>query len=58
LRGDQQAQYRAAVRLRNDFEHRFHSIDILHKAYACQGICKPGAQATVSHEIRDSTYAR
>ena len=34
----QQAQYRAAARLRNDFEHRFHSLDILHRAYACQGI--------------------
>ena len=34
---DQEAQYRAAVRLRNDFEHRFHSLYILHRAYACQG---------------------
>src|SRR5215813_12023097 len=38
LRQDQEAQYRAAVRLRNDFEHRFHSSDIPHWAYACQGI--------------------
>ncbi len=30
LRRDQKAQYRAAVRLRNDFEHRFHSLYILH----------------------------
>src|SRR5882762_8279912 len=35
---DQEAQYRAAVRLRNDCERRFHSVDILHRAYACQGI--------------------
>jgi hypothetical protein len=26
---DQEAQYRAAVRLCNDFEHRFHAPDIL-----------------------------
>src|SRR5947208_14566903 len=37
---DQQAQYRAAVRLRNDFEHRFHPVGILHSAYTCQGIYK------------------
>ncbi len=35
---DQEAQYRAAVRLRNDFEDRFHSAYILHMAYTCQGI--------------------
>ena len=35
---DQQTQYRAAVRLRDDFENRFHSLDILHRAYACQDI--------------------
>jgi hypothetical protein len=35
---DQKAQYRAAVRLRNDFENRFHSLDILHRAYTCQCI--------------------
>src|SRR5882672_4433546 len=35
---DQEAQYRAAVRLRNDCEHRFHALDILDGAYACQGI--------------------
>ena len=32
----------AAVRLRNDFEHRFHSLDILHRAYACQDIYSQG----------------
>src|SRR6267142_2414769 len=35
---DQEAQYRAAVRLRNDFENRFHSLHILQRAYTCQGI--------------------
>ena len=35
---DQEAQYRAAVRLRNDFERRFHALDILHHEYTCQGI--------------------
>src|SRR5881397_920369 len=35
---DQEAQDRAAVRLRNDCEHRFHALNILHRAYACQGI--------------------
>src|SRR6266581_2641655 len=29
---------RAAVRLHNDIEYRFHSLDILHRAYTCQGI--------------------
>jgi len=48
LRRNQQAQYRAAVRLRNDFEGRFHSLCILHRAYTCQGILRQGAQATVS----------
>ena len=38
FRRDQQAQYRAAVRLRDDFEDRFHALDIPHTAYACQGI--------------------
>src|SRR5579863_2004448 len=46
LRGDQEAQYRPAVRLRNDFENRFHSLDILHGAYACQGIYRHGARVT------------
>src|SRR5207247_11479532 len=27
---------------RNDFEHRFHSLDILHRAYACNGIYRQG----------------
>ena len=41
---DQEAQDRAAVRLRNDFENRFHSLHILYRAYACQGILtvRPG----------------
>src|SRR4051794_37975937 len=38
FRRNQQAQYRAPVRLRNDVEYRFHSLDIRHRAYACQGI--------------------
>jgi len=40
---DQQAQYRSAVRLCNDFEGRFHAPLILHGAYTCQGIFKEGA---------------
>jgi hypothetical protein len=39
---DQEAQYRAAVRLRNDFEYRFHALNILHSAYTCQGIFNRG----------------
>src|SRR3984957_17495755 len=39
---DQEAQYSPAVRLRNDFEYRSHSLHILHRAYACQGIYKWG----------------
>src|SRR5262249_62135239 len=38
LRRDQQAQYRAAVRLCDDFEDRFHTLDIRQGVYACQGI--------------------
>src|SRR5579863_4875795 len=45
LRRDQQAQDRAAVRLRNDVEHRFHSLDIPHRAYTCQGIYKQDSEA-------------
>ena len=48
LRGDQEAQYGAAVWLRDDFEHRFHPLDILQGAYTCQGIFCPGRQATVA----------
>ena len=40
---DQESQYRAAVRFRNDFEHRFHALCILYRAYTCQGIHKAGA---------------
>src|ERR1700722_8828903 len=35
---EQKDQYRAAVRLRDDFEYGFHSLDILQVAYTCQGI--------------------
>ena len=38
LRCDQEAQYGAAVRLGNDFEHGFHFFYILYEAYARQGI--------------------
>jgi len=38
LRRDQEAQYRAAVRFRNDFEDGFHTLRILYRAYTCQGI--------------------
>src|SRR5258708_7400884 len=53
---DQEAQYRAAVRLRDDVEHRFHALDILQRAYTCQGIYKPrqrfqsGARSTGASE--------
>src|SRR5207248_6303557 len=40
---DQEAQYRAAVRLRNDLEHRFHCLNIPYRAYACQGIYWTGS---------------
>jgi hypothetical protein len=39
---DQEAQDGAAVRLSNDFEDRFHSLRILHRAYTCQGIYNGG----------------
>ena len=35
---DQEAQDRAAVRLRDDFEYGFHALYILQMAYTCQGI--------------------
>jgi hypothetical protein len=35
---DQEAQYRAAVRLRNDFEYGFHVLYIRLIVYTCQGI--------------------
>src|SRR6266568_4442326 len=35
---DQETQDRAAVRLRNDCERRFHGLSILNRAYTCQGI--------------------
>ena len=37
---DQQAQYRAAVRLRYDFENRCHFLCIPCRAYTCQGILR------------------
>src|SRR5580700_706898 len=37
---DQEAQYRAAVRLGDDFEHRFHTLNILRVAYTCQDILR------------------
>ena len=37
---DQEAQDRAAVRLRDDVEHRFHALYIPHRAYTCQGMYK------------------
>ena len=42
LRRDQKAQYRAAVRLRNDFKYRFHSRNIRWRAYTCQDIYECG----------------
>src|SRR3954468_16529067 len=38
FRRDQEAQYRAPVRLGDDVEPRFHALDIRRTAYACQGI--------------------
>src|SRR5881396_3224855 len=35
---DQEAQDRAAVRLGDDGERRFHALSIRHRAYTCQGI--------------------
>jgi len=36
----QETQDRSAVRLRNDFEYRFHLLYIPHTAYSCQGMYK------------------
>ena len=47
----QQAQYGASVRLRNDFEYRFHSLDILHRVYTCQGILRGTCGKTVGKRI-------
>src|SRR5215471_14165554 len=38
LRRDQEAQYRAAVRLGDDVENGFHGPNMLYSEYACQGI--------------------
>ncbi|HTF24290.1 MAG TPA: type II toxin-antitoxin system ParD family antitoxin [Candidatus Limnocylindria bacterium] len=60
LRRDQEAQYRAAVRLRNDFEHRFHALRILHRAYTCQGIFRirekiaSGSYNSASEVVREA----
>src|SRR5580704_9130964 len=43
----QQTQYRAAVRLRNDFEYRFHSLYILYRVYTCQGILQKNVRASL-----------
>src|SRR5579863_2482281 len=48
---DQEAQYRAAVRLGNNFENRFHALDILHRVYTCQGIYT-GKTASAQAKIR------
>ena len=48
LRGDQQAQDRAAVRLGDDFENGFHALYIPHTEYACQGIYEDGMIAHVT----------
>ena len=42
FRRDQEAQYRPTIRLRDDFEHRLHVLDILCSVYACQGIYSYG----------------
>ena len=44
LRRNQEAQDRPAVRLRNDFEYRFHSFDIPRCVYTCQGIYDAGGR--------------
>ena len=36
--GDEETQYRAAVRLRDDLEYRSHAPNMPHKAYTSQGI--------------------
>jgi hypothetical protein len=41
---NQEAQYRTAVWLRNDFEYRFHLFNIPYTAYTCQGIYRKGAR--------------
>jgi hypothetical protein len=38
LGGDEQAQYRASVRLGNDFKNGFHTLFIPQHVYTCQGI--------------------
>ena len=38
LRGRQQAEDGAAVRLRDDFEGRRHGLNMLYYVYTCQGI--------------------
>ena len=38
FRCHQEAEDRAAVRLGDDLEHRFHTFDILLRVYTCQGI--------------------
>jgi hypothetical protein len=38
FRRNQEAQDRAAIRFRNDFEYGFHVLYILQQVYTCQGI--------------------
>ena len=45
---DQEAQDRAAVRLREDCERRFHALSIRHRAYTCQGIYGATAQGVIA----------
>src|SRR3989442_14562616 len=45
---DQEAQDRAAVRLRDDGERRFHGLSILSRAYTCQGIYGATAQGVIA----------
>ena len=44
---EQEAQDRAAIRLGNDFERRFHWLDIPHRVYTCQGILNRESLALV-----------
>ena len=49
----QEAQDRAAVRLRNDFEDGFHVLNVRHEQYACQGIYAQGQRAAVQVSVDD-----
>src|SRR6266566_1469634 len=43
---DQEAQDRAAVRLRDDCERRLHGVNIPQRAYTCQGIYRSSRSPT------------